>query len=275
MLAQSDAPRIAVISMQKNEVELLPIWLDYYRQLVGASNIYLIDNGSDFDSTKAALADARTSGVNVLDHPGHDAFLRKGSLIQDLARSLEAEYDIILPIDGDEFLTMKEAPGALLDLATLQREVAGFLRSDRDYALITCHFLNIAHTPFVVRRHFRKVFIRPTTEFNLNRGFHYRVDQAAEGYESGLAYLHFHHKAEVEVMQNLAIPKLGEERYKTFIETGGEEPLKGGGKHMTKYFSMSQDHYQEYMQQIRGERIDVSDFFASFDQPVPFAAAAE
>ncbi|GAB5376971.1 MAG: hypothetical protein AcusKO_34330 [Acuticoccus sp.] len=275
MLAQTDTPRVAVISMQKNEAELLPIWLAYYHRLIGAENVYLIDNGSDIDAARVQLVDARRSGVNVIDKPGQDAFERKGPVIQRLARSLADQYDVIIPIDGDEFLTLKADPGTLMSRDTLHSEASAFLRSERDYALITCHFLNVANTPIVVRREFRKVFIRPNTEFTLNRGFHFQPAEAAEGHESGFAYLHFHHKADIEVMQNLAIPKIGEDRYKTYLETGREAPIKGKGKHMAKYIDMSQDRYQKYMQRISGEQIDVSDFFASFDQPVPFAAAPE
>lgn len=271
MLAKTNVPRIAVISMQKNESELLPIWLDYYRRLVGAANVYLIDNGSDLERTKVELEAARASGINVVEKPGQNAFERKGPIIQELARSLEGQYDAVIPIDGDEFLTIKNAPDSLMARNAFETQVNAFLVSDQDYALITCHFLNVAGTSIVVRRPFRKVIIRPTSNFVLNRGFHYQPEQAAAGYETQLAYLHFHHKADIEVMQNLAISKIGEARYKSFVDAGGETAIKGNGKHMAKYIAMSQEHYKTYMERISGERIDVSGVFAGFEQKVPFA----
>ena len=39
--------KIAIFMMQKNEKDLLPIFVAYYGHLFGYENIYIFDNGSD------------------------------------------------------------------------------------------------------------------------------------------------------------------------------------------------------------------------------------
>lgn len=269
-MTDTDNPRVAVLSMQKDEAKTLPTWLAYYARLVGAENIHLIDNGSEAPGMAEHLAAASASGVNVLSKPGRDAFVQKGEVVQELARSLAGRYDVVIPVDGDEFLTMYARPAALIDHAEFYREMAEFLASGRPAGYISAHFVNIARSRFVVEKPFKKVFIQPDSAFRLNRGFHFQNRHADVGHRSGLAYIHFHHKETVEDMQTIAVPKLGEERLQMIRDSEPGEKITGQGSHMAKFLAMSQSGYERYMDRIPGERIDVSPVFEAIARPVPF-----
>lgn len=264
-------PSVAVISMQKDESELLPVWLAYYGRLVGPENIYLIDNGSDSDDVKSIIENAKKSNTTCLAYPGGENFDKKGEIVQGITRSLLNNYDVVIPIDGDEFLTFASNPQELINIVDFYEEVSRFTKSEFDVGFISLHFLNIAGTPNVASRAFKKVFVRPNSKFKLNRGFHYEDKHKDIGYRSKFAYIHFHHKRTVEEMRKLAIPKLGEERYNDLMALETVERQSGKGKHMARYLKLKQPGYDRYMERLEGERFDVSEVFSALKFPVPYA----
>lgn len=261
---------MAVASMQKEETSLLPVWLDYYGRLIGHEGIHLIDNGSESQAMKDQLSEAAAAGVNVTVTPGREAFDKKGEIIQELARSLAGKFDVIIPIDGDEFITLKDSPTRLLDIDLFYEEIANFLASGRDVGFISSQFLNLTNTDYVVRRGFRKVFVKPDTQFPLNRGYHYVEKYLDLGYMSQFSYIHFHHKLDIENMKSVAAHKIGEDRLEMFLTSDDPEGLRAKGRHMAKYLNMSQVDYEAYMEGLNGRRLNISAVFSELKHRVPF-----
>ncbi len=88
---------LAAVTMVYNEPELLPIWLRYYRNQVGAAHCYVVDHGSD-DGSTADLAGANQ--VRLPRSPQDD--VRRAAFISDLCAALLKYYDAVLYTDVDE-----------------------------------------------------------------------------------------------------------------------------------------------------------------------------
>jgi hypothetical protein len=93
--------------MQKNEKDVLPIFVAYYGNLFGYKNIYIFDNGSD----KYMLDELRKSealGCNVnFEFSSRADFERKGEILASYINGMTEQYDVFLPLDCDEFIGIK------------------------------------------------------------------------------------------------------------------------------------------------------------------------
>ena len=113
----SSLPRIACMTMVKDDVEFLDIWVKYYSGLFGAVNCYVIDHGSQDTS---AIDRAKALGVQVLCMPfeypaaSPDGLRKDGTPVQfdgfrfaflsKLRTSLRVFYDVVIMHDVDEIL---------------------------------------------------------------------------------------------------------------------------------------------------------------------------
>jgi len=98
--------------MQRDESELLPIWLTYHATLVGAAAITVVDHGSSEPTCLATLEQAVAQGVRVLRlDPATVPLDAKGEQIAALIRSLDPAPALVLPLDADEFLGLRLANG--------------------------------------------------------------------------------------------------------------------------------------------------------------------
>jgi hypothetical protein len=114
---RTPALRVACLTMVRDDVTFLDIWVRYYSALFGAVNCFVVDHGS---TEMAALDRARALGVQVLrvafDYP---AFAPAGirpdgqpvqfdgfrfNFLSKLRAALRVFYDVILLHDADEVL---------------------------------------------------------------------------------------------------------------------------------------------------------------------------
>jgi hypothetical protein len=93
-------PRVAVITMVRDEGAVLPLWLRHYGAQVGLDNLYVVDDNSSDGSTDDLPCD-------VLKVPG----VRDGKfepsrmrLISGVADGLLGLYDAVVFCDADEFI---------------------------------------------------------------------------------------------------------------------------------------------------------------------------
>lgn len=90
--------RIACITMVYNEADFLPLWVSYYGQQAGVSNLFVIDDGSTDGSTDIL-------GPNIIKIPKIPfSDERRANFIGDLQKSLLNYYDVVIYTDADEFL---------------------------------------------------------------------------------------------------------------------------------------------------------------------------
>jgi len=88
---------IAAVTMTYNEPEYLPVWMRYYSTQLGASNLFIIDHGSDDGSTSDSC------GANIIRIPrSAKDNQRRTDAVSTLCRFLLQWYDVVIHTDCDE-----------------------------------------------------------------------------------------------------------------------------------------------------------------------------
>lgn len=97
----TSAPRIAALTMVRDERVMLPRWVAHYsRECGGPDNLYVLDDNSQDGSTEGLAC-----SVTRLDDWGSQHFERtRMKVITEFAATLHASYDAVLFADADEFL---------------------------------------------------------------------------------------------------------------------------------------------------------------------------
>ena len=102
----SGRPEVAVITMARDEGDLLPLWVSHYARHVGIDNLVVIDDNS---------VDGSTDGLGCTVHrvphlKGGLAFEPvRMRLMNGIASGLLAAYDYVVFVDVDEFLVTDPA----------------------------------------------------------------------------------------------------------------------------------------------------------------------
>ena len=93
-------PRVAVITMVRDEGAVLPLWLRYYGDQVGVENLYVVDDNSTDGSTDDLPCDVlRVPGVR-----GGKFEPSRMRLVSGVAHGLLGLYDAVIFCDADEFI---------------------------------------------------------------------------------------------------------------------------------------------------------------------------
>lgn len=98
--AEATIPTVAVLTMARDEAEMLPRWVRHYGDQVGVQNLIVLDDNS---------VDGSTDGLGCTVHrlpklPGRGFELARMDLMSGLAQGLLACYDFVVFVDVDEFL---------------------------------------------------------------------------------------------------------------------------------------------------------------------------
>lgn len=236
---------IACVMMQKNESELLPIWIEYYSHLFSSENLYIFDNGSTDTNTLNHLNNAENRGVHVIyKFNTPKDFEDKGIIIGDKIKEIEEKYDFIFPLDCDEFIGCRTSEG---NISFLIDDIESELLKHQD-TKETLLFDSQGFNSIISKQHFlfrkdRKCFFRKGTFLSLDVGFHWGKTKFCDGeHRTNLIQLHFHNKP-YEIAKEHAREKL-KLRVKSF-EPEEIKKYNGPGVHMVKYFTMQKEEYYD------------------------------
>ena len=94
--------KVKIILFQKDEHELLPDWIRYHAWLFGRDSIHIIDHKSD-NKTMDIIKD---NGIKYNIYEGH--FGDKYKELTRVMKNFKKKYDILIPIDSDEFVAYSE-----------------------------------------------------------------------------------------------------------------------------------------------------------------------
>lgn len=230
--------------MQKNEKELLDIWVQYHASLFGYENLYIFDNGSDID-VQAKLKVYIKQGVNVdFSFSLPKDFENKGEVIGELIKKLDktSDYDFYFPLDCDEFLGCVDDGGSIsCERDVIQRELFGLV-DRKELLMINQQLFN--HPASKIRFWFRsdrKCFFRKNTFHSLDVGFHWGKNVFnGEELRTNIVQFHFHNKP-FDVARTNAREKLKLRVPNFELET--MRLYKGAGCHLTKYFLLDEKSY--------------------------------
>lgn len=123
---------LAVVTMIYNEKKMLPLWVNYYGNQVGFSNLYVIDNDSSDDCLKI-LPDE----VSVIRYPKGNGFSdnRRARFVSSFCAGLLNVFESVIYVDCDEFVVPD--PGVYSGLQDYQKK----MKSD----FVTPVGLNLCH----------------------------------------------------------------------------------------------------------------------------------
>lgn len=101
--------KIAAITMVFNEQVFLPIWLHHYGRQLGENNLFVIDDGSNDDSTNLSpIVNLVRKRRGALDEDD------RARLISFFHEELLRFYDVVLYTDVDELLVVDPSAGLSL-----------------------------------------------------------------------------------------------------------------------------------------------------------------
>jgi hypothetical protein len=271
--------RVAIISMMKNEGSLVRLWFSYHARIFGAENIFIFDNGSTDRKMIDALRDAEEAGATVnysFNRP--EDFGRKGAIVSTQINRLMPRYDFLVPLDGDEFLTM---PGEdLLDPSgkPIFRHLSELVSRKEQFFRIGTALRNHPGTPFGSPVWAKKAIIKRGPPVSLSDGFHLydfskKVDLVPSENitPSKLIHVHFAFKDFEGMVQS------AREKLKLWAPDFTEAAMKRTvrkNNHVRRFLTMSPEEY--YAVEAPGPNaIDLSNVFRNralgdvpFGQPV-------
>lgn len=233
--------KIAAVTMQKNETILLRTWINYYSYLFGATNLYVLDNGSTNDESIKILRDAEKNGVTVCwAFSSPDDFVNKGKVVSDVFDKLLKVYDIALPLDADEVLILEETKPRIPSREEMISHLSGLIDKKSQYLRISTQYDNIAGTSKVVWAYTKKSIVKRGGPVRLDGGFHMydwvnKKDRTTLE-PSGLGLIHFHNRPYGEMIAS------SKEKLKSYISDFSAESLhsfRGVGSHLIKYFAIN------------------------------------
>jgi hypothetical protein len=129
-------PTVLVMTMARDEAEMLPRWMRHYADQVGLENLLVLD-----DNTTDGSTDGLGCTVHRLPPLAGERFeSTRMQLLSGLAGGFLAAYDVVVFVDVDEFLVADP---------TRHPDLRSFLAARRDRDVIAPLALNVIHVPQV------------------------------------------------------------------------------------------------------------------------------
>jgi len=190
--------RVACVMMQRNETNALGPWVRYHAHLFGLANIFVIDHGSDDAGVIATLAAFEAQGLRIFRLPASADYRDKGNFVTQVLRAVDASggYDLLLPLDCDEFLALREPDGTFTAEPGALHAYLATLVGAEAVLEVKQNLVNILGVPgkFWVLP-YQKVFFTHSRCGVLDHGSHADVSgRTALREATRLVYLHYHHK---------------------------------------------------------------------------------
>jgi hypothetical protein len=189
---------VCCLLMQKDEHELLPLWLRHHGGLFGYGNLYVYDNGSGPETLAILRAAERDHGVQVdYEHTSPRDFEDKGRIFAArISRwAGEGRARFYFPLDCDEFVGVRIGSVYSCSPDAVARELS-LLPSALDAAFAVGERLdNSWHDACVFHRVPRlgKLFFGNTLVEGLDVGFH-ECTRPRRMVSTQLVYFHLHHR---------------------------------------------------------------------------------
>ena len=267
--------RLAAIVMQKDESEILPVWLRYYASLCGGyEHLYVFDDDSTDTETLELLGLAEKEGVNIEVSRGRWSHPEKGLLFSELIHRLGAAYDWYLPIDCDELVCAIVEGLPTISRAKIIQEIERAAIGGGSVFRIDTAFFNIPHTTTVYEQETKKVAVRATDEpIDIDAGLHmydwWALRDTVPPDKIGpsmLGHIHFHNRP-----YPLAL-KMAREKLKFCVPDFKPETISahtGAMFHLKWLFEIDERDYPNCFNPPN--RIDISREFASLGLEIPYS----
>lgn len=247
----ADNATACCLLMQKDERELLPLWLRYHGELFGYGNLHVYDNGSAPATLEILRAAERDHGVQV-DYTRNSPqdFEHKGSIFAErISRwSAEGRARFYLPLDCDEFVGARVGTTYSCSPTAVAHEL-NLLPSSLDAAFIVGERLdNSWQAPEVFHRIPRsgKLFFGNTVVEGLDVGFH-TCHRPRRTVPTQLVYFHLHHRPFADMVERA--------KHKMRLRLGAGEEItpekmrdyQGDGEHLKRCLTSTEDEFAAWL----------------------------
>lgn len=96
--------KVQIITMVKDEDDIIENFINYYGKLFGYNNLFIIDNLSNDNTYDICLKYKQSHNINLYQK---DDYKKKGVYMkQIILENLNNNYDFFIPLDVDEFLVL-------------------------------------------------------------------------------------------------------------------------------------------------------------------------
>lgn len=271
--------RVACTVMLKDEVTLTAPFLDYHAALFGAANVYVVDNGTTEPEVLAVLERFERAGGHVdRSFPMKEDYLRKGEIVSDLVKRLDAkaDYDLYLLLDCDEFVVVRDGSGFSCDPADIHRILDSMVGGSRIFRV----GVNLSNIPgrqgaFQVAEYAKTIFPRNTLGAT-DHGHHagWTRDGNSDFVPCDVAYVHFHYRPHDEVVR-FARQKLAVEMPPEDLDDPKKlRAFKGRGWHLVNHVLAGPEAYYAQFQDVRTPYAfpELASRFRAVGSEMPFSA---
>jgi hypothetical protein len=234
--------------MQRNETHCLRPWLVYHGNLFGYANLFVIDHGSDRPDVMATLIDYARRGVKVERLLPEADFRDKAEFVSAalLRADATADYDFLLPLDCDEFVTMRDESGAPCCAEEQIHRYLETLTGEEAPLQVDENFLNLlGHRELFFALPYLKVFFTGGNAGTVDAGSHRSVSRADEPVRrTRLVYTHYHHKPYATQL------RMSREKLRGYVDVNDRAALadySGIGRHLVPHLMKSEAEYMGIM----------------------------
>lgn len=191
--------KIAILMMQKNEVSLLPLFLQYHESLFGASSLFIFDNGSTEPEVLAELKAAEKRGIQInRSYLGPKSFENKGNIFTRLIQHLDQTdpHDFYFPLDCDEFIACLTPEGVSMNRADIEHALSPFKESPSTLRISHKYWANPLHrNRYQISTYSPKCFFAQGSCEFLDHGYHNaKAKGDAPDQTTPIVYYEFHYK---------------------------------------------------------------------------------
>jgi len=236
--------RVACVLMQRNEDLCLHPWFAWHGYLFGFENLFVLDHGSDDITVQETLKRFEALGAHVTRLPAAADYREKGEFVTATMRVVDATgvYDLLLPLDCDEFVVMRDFGGAP---NAVREDILAYLETlEGEVFAVRENFLNmLRHPEIFFALPYSKVFFRSGGIHNVDHGSHSCLD-GTPGVPTRLVYAHYHHKSYAKQRESSL------EKLRPYVDVTNEAALaayRGVGEHLISHALKTEAEYMAIM----------------------------
>jgi len=237
--------------MQRDETELLPLWIRYHGELFGYQNLFIYDNGSGYRTQQILRAAEQDYGVNVdYSRTAPEDFESKGAIFaqQISLWSLAEAADYYFPLDCDEFVGVHETDGYSCFPESIYQYLSSIKPIKNAGFQVGERLDNSWHDETVFYRipRARKLFFGNSEVVGLDVGFHHS-EHPSQVMISSIVYFHFHNRPFPELVRR-AKGKLSSRL--PSVDTEDHQALRGyqgKGSHLIRCLTSSEEEYASWL----------------------------
>ena len=224
-----------VLVLTKNEYDLIDDFLRFYSFIFGASNIVVIDNGSDDPRVLQTYETYTKLGV-VIERDADRGMMDMAQIMTDAMRRHASEATFLIPLDTDEFMFLPGRPD-IRDIVDARAAILEHLRglesapgvSILRYAKFLGSVADPGSADYVDHKHTRparsirtyhdqgwdKLIARSSDFVSISQGNHHATTRCSDGQPSKqlkselLGLLHFHETGAARKRERCVMSMLG------------------------------------------------------------------